>query len=80
VQQRFDSRAANRLLTVDQYAQRLVHARLALVGRQVQDFQVLPFCPRRLGLVEQIVGDAKATGGKQFFAVAIVCQRSRLAY
>src|SRR5260370_42568723 len=79
-QQRFHGTAADRLLALDQYPQRLIDSRLALVCRQVQDLQIFPVRLRRPQLVEQVVGDAETTGGKQFLAVAVVRQRSRLAH
>jgi hypothetical protein len=58
----------------------LLDSRLALVRRQVQDLQIFPVRPCRQRLVEQIVGDAETTAGKQFLSVAIIRQRSRLAH
>jgi hypothetical protein len=79
VQQRFHGHAAERLLAVDQHAQRLLDARFALVRGQMQNLQILPIGPRRQRLVEQVVGQAESTAGEQFLAVAIIRQRSRLA-
>lgn len=79
MQQRFHGHAAERLLAVDQHAQRLLDTRFALVRRQMQNLQILPISPRRQRLVEQVVGQAEATAGEQLLAVAIICQRSRLA-
>jgi hypothetical protein len=56
VQQRFHGHAAERLLAIDQHAQRLLDARFALVRRQVQNLQILTIGPRRQRLVEQVVG------------------------
>jgi len=57
----------------------LFDACFALVGRQVQNLQVFPIRPGRQRLVEQVIGHAEPTAGKQLLAVTIIRQRARLA-
>jgi len=62
-------------------AQRVVHGRLAVVGRMLQNSQVRT--PRHVGnmfVAQPIVGHAKTAGGKQVLAITVVVEGARLAH
>ena len=63
-------RQAQGPLLVEQSPQRCLDAAFALVGRQLQDAQVLLGSPLRLLLPQQVVGQAEAAGGEQVSPVA----------
>lgn len=62
-----------------QFYQHRLHARLALVCRQVQNAQVLLGRPRRLSLAQHVVSHAEVAAGKQVRTVAIVGERPGFA-
>jgi len=68
------------LCLIQQQAQRLGHRLFAFRRRQVQNLQVLPVRPRRLRLVQHVVGQPKATRRKQLFPKTILRQCSRFPH
>jgi len=72
-------RQAQGPLLVEQSPQRCLDAAFALVGRQLQDAQVLLGSPLRLLLPQQVVGQAEAAGGEQVGPVAVIGKGPRLA-
>jgi hypothetical protein len=63
-----------------QFHQRRLDSRLALARRQMQNPQVFLGRPRRLLLVQHVVGHAEVAAGKQIRTVAIVGERPGLAH
>ena len=72
--------ARQRSLLCQQHAQGIVHQRLALPRRQVQDLQVLPVGPARDTFAQQVVGQAEPARGKQLGAVLITGEGAGLAH
>ena len=61
-----------------QELQRGVHLGLRGTGRQVQEPNILAICPPGHVLTQPVVGEAKGRGRKQFIAVAVGGEGSRL--
>ena len=59
-------------LLVEQSPQHGLDAAFALVGRQLQDAQILLDGPLRLLLLQQVVSQAEAAGGEQVGPVAVI--------
>ena len=72
-------RPAHGPLLVEQSPQYGLDTAFALMGRQLQDAEVLLGGPLRLLLLQQIVSEAKAAGGEQVGPVAVIGKGSRLA-
>jgi len=72
---------AQRLVLGQQPTQRVIHRRLALAGRVLQDPQVLAGAHRRRVLRAQpIVGLAKTAVGEQILAIPIILKGARFAH
>jgi hypothetical protein len=69
-----------RSLLRQQHAQGIVHQRLALPRRQVQDLQVFPVRPASGAFAQQVVGQAKPARGEQVGAVLIMGEGAGLAH
>jgi hypothetical protein len=63
-----------------QHAQGVVHQRLALLRRQVQDPQVFPVRLTRCAFAQHVVGQAEPARREQLIAVLIVGEGARLAH
>lgn len=77
---RRDHRAVGCLLGVEQQPQGVVNPALSFLARQAEDFQVLLDRAARPPVLQHIVGDPESTGRKHRVAVAVLLERSRLAY
>ena len=72
---------AQRLVLGQQPTQRVIHRRLAVAGRVLQDSQVLAGAHgRRVLRAQPIVGLAKAAVGEQILAIPIILKGARLAH
>src|SRR5262249_29680718 len=63
-----------------EHTQGVVHQRLALARRQVQNLQVFPVCPARDALAQRVVGHAEPARGEQLGAVLIMREGAGLAH
>jgi hypothetical protein len=77
---RRDGPAVGRLPGVEQQPQGVVDPALPLLGRQAEDLQVLLDRVAGPSLLQHVVGDPEPAGRKHRVTVAVLLERSRLAY
>jgi hypothetical protein len=70
--------AVGRLALVEQEPQRLVHAAFSLLGRQVEDRQIVLDHAAGPLVLQPVVGHPEPAGGKHRVAVAVLLERSGL--
>jgi hypothetical protein len=78
--QRDDRLSRQRLVPEQELSQRVIHRRLALAGRLLEDPEIRARAHRRgVFLAQPIVGQAEAAVGEQILAIPIVFERAGLA-